>query len=62
MQAVEQFYTRTSHVRENTEMSLGFDGENISLSVPREGVNLESGWRIVPLYDPIVRFLLCILL
>ena len=43
-------------------MSLGFDGENISLSVPREGVELKNGWRIVPLYDPIVRFLLCILL
>ena len=62
MQAVEEFYIRTSHVREDTEMSLGFDGENISLSVPREGVELKSGWRIVPLYDPIVRFLLCILL
>jgi len=43
-------------------MSLGFDGENISLSVPREGVKLDSGWRIIPLYDPVVRFLLCILL
>ena len=62
MQAVDQFYTRTSHIREDTEMSLGFDRENISLSIPREGVKLESGWRIVPLYDPIVRFLLCILL
>ena len=54
IQAVEEFYTRTSHVREDTEMSLGFDGENISLSVPREGVTLKSGWKIIPLYDPIV--------
>jgi len=54
MQAVEEFYTRTSHVREDTEMSLEFDGEIISLSVPREGVNLKSGWRIIQLYDPIV--------
>lgn len=35
-------------------MSLEFDGEIISLSVPREDVNLKSGWRIIPLYDPIV--------
>ena len=54
VQAVEEFYNRTSHVREDTEMSLGFDGENISLSVPREGVMLKSGWKIIPLYNPIV--------
>ena len=54
MQAVEEFYTRTLHVREDTEMSLEFDGETISLSVPRKGVKLKSGWRITPLYDPIV--------
>ena len=51
IQAVKEFYTGTSH---DTEMSLGFDGENISLSVPREGVELKSGWKILPLYDPIV--------
>ena len=54
IQAVKEFYTMTSHVREDTEMSLGFEGENISLSVPRKGVKLKSGWKIVPLYDPIV--------
>ena len=41
-------------------MSLGFDGDNISLSILRTGVKLESGWRIIPLYDPIVSFLLYI--
>ena len=59
---MEKFYTKTSLIREDTEMSLGFDGDNISLSISRKGVKLESGWRIIPLYDPIVRFLLCILL
>ena len=51
---MKEYYAMTSHAREDTEMSLGFEEDNISLSVPREGVELMSGWKIVPLYDPIV--------
>jgi len=59
---VEEFYTRALYVREDTEMSLEFDREIISLSIPREGMMLASGWRIRPLSDPIVSFLLYIIL
>jgi len=52
---VEEFYTRASYVREDTEMSLEFGDDVISLSIPRNGMELESGWRIRPLSDPIIR-------
>jgi len=63
MQVVEEEYSRKLHVRQGIEMSLGFDGEVIRLSIPRSGEILESGWKIMPLYDPIVSYstyLLCV--
>ena len=35
------------------EMSLGFE-QMITLSIPRSGEILESGWKVKPCYDPIV--------
>ena len=32
---VEEFYSTKFHIREDIEMSLGFDGEMIRLSTPR---------------------------
>jgi len=51
---VEKFYSTKFHIREDIEMSLGFNGEMIELSIPRRGVILQSGWKIKPHYDPIV--------
>ena len=54
IQVVEEFYSTKLHVREDIEMSLGFEGEMITLSIPRSGEILQSGWTIKPRYDPIV--------
>ena len=51
---MEKFYSTKFHIREDIEMSLGFNGEMIELSIPRRGVILQSGWKIKPRYDPIV--------
>ena len=51
---MEEFYSTKLHVREDIEMSLGFEGEMITLSIPRSGKILQSGWTIKPRYDPIV--------
>jgi len=59
MQVVEELYSTKS--RENIDVSLGFDDEKIQLSIPKCGKILESGWKIRPLHDPIVRFLLYII-
>ena len=50
MQVVKEFYSIKSHI----EMSLGFDGEAILLSVPNGGMELDNGWKIKPFHDPIV--------
>ena len=39
-------------------LSFPFDFDDqrcLHLDVPREGVTIESGWRLSPLYDPMVR-------
>jgi len=35
MWVVEEFYSTNFHIRDSIEMSLGFDGEMITLSTPR---------------------------
>ena len=57
MQVVEDFYSSKFHVREDNYrklMSLRFEQEMITLSIPRSGEILESGWKVKPCYDPIV--------
>ena len=54
MQVVEDYYSTKSHFREDIDMSLGFEGEMIQLSIPKDGEILESGWKIQPRSDAIV--------
>ena len=49
MQVVKESYSIESHI----EMSLGFDGEAILLSVPNGGMILDNGWKIKPTHNPI---------
>ena len=45
---------KTLQAREYIEMSFGFDKEQISLAIPTDGMTLKSGWKITPLYNPMV--------
>ena len=42
--------------REYMEISLNFVGNEISLAIPRAGMTLKSGWKIIPLHNPIVSY------
>ena len=35
-------------------MSFEFVEEQISLAIPTDGMTLKSGWKITPVYDPMV--------
>ena len=41
---------------EYMEMSFRFVEDEISLAIPRGGVTLKSGWKIIPLHNPIVSY------
>ena len=49
-----QIVKKTLQAREYIEMSFGFDKEQISLAIPKGGITLKSGWKITPLYNPMV--------
>ena len=38
-----------------------FEGENITLDIPKEGILLESGWTITPHTHPGVNFMLLVI-
>ena len=41
--------------REDIEMALEFgDDKYISLAIPRSGIIIQSGWKIIPRYNPMV--------
>ena len=54
IQVAEEECTSKLQFRQDIEMTLGFNREMITLSIPRSGEILESGWTIRPRYDPIV--------
>ena len=49
--------------REDIEMAFEFgEDKYISLAIPRSGIILQSGWKIIPRYNPMVScngYLLC---
>ena len=55
LQVVREFYSMRMEAREDIEMSLEFGEDNyISLAIPRSGIILQSGWKIIPRYNPMV--------
>jgi len=56
---VEEHYSTKLHFTQDIEIILEFDGEVITLSIPRTGEILESGWKIQPRYDPTVSHKSC---
>ena len=37
------------------DLPVEFESNSISLQLPTEGITLEDGWRIIPLFNPEVR-------
>ena len=63
LQVVREFYSTRMQAKEDIEMAFEFGEEKyISLAVPRSGMILQSGWKIIPRYNPMVScngYLLC---
>ena len=60
-QVVQQEYTsKSATIGPDTRVE--FESETISLQLPSEEEILKGGWRILPLFAPVVRKLLCTLL
>ena len=37
------------------EQLIEFDSDSITIDIPVKGIKIEEGWRILPLYRPVVR-------
>ena len=54
LQAVQHKYTAV-HATSGSDLSVEFESEHISLELPSHGITFESGWKILPLFNPLVR-------
>ena len=55
LQFVREDYSTRMKAREDIEMALEFgEDKRISLAIPKTGLILQSGWKIIPRYDPMV--------
>ena len=55
LQVVREFYFKKMQAIEDIEMALGFgEDECISLAIPKSGLILQSGWKIIARYNPMV--------
>ena len=63
MQVVREFYSTRMQAKEDIEMALEFgEDKYISMAIARSGIILQSGWKIIPRYNPMVScngYLLC---
>ena len=55
-QVVKKFCCLELLAKEYMEMSLKSVEDEISLAIPRGGVTLKSGWKIIPLHSPVVSY------
>ena len=54
MQAVQQEYT-TKGAKIGPDLPIEFESDSISLKLPSNEGILDSGWRLIPLFHPMVR-------
>ena len=54
LQVVQREYTAKG-ATVGPDLQIKFGSDLISLELPSEGVTLESGWKLVPLFNPMVR-------
>ena len=63
LQVVREFYFTKMQAKEDIEMALEFGEDKcISLGIPRSGMILQSGWKIIPRYNPMVSCCNCYIL
>ena len=41
-------------VADGPRLTVHFEGDRIELDIPKKGVTVENGWRILPLSPPVV--------
>ena len=51
-QKVKSFYIREQGAQAGPYLEVTFDGEEVSLEIPKEGITLPSGWSLLPLVYP----------
>ena len=54
LQVVQQEYT-TRGATIGPDLLIEFESDHLSLELPSEGVTLEGGWKLFPLFNPMVR-------
>ena len=54
LQKVKQEYTAKGATI-GPDLRVEFESSSIALQLPSEGVTLEDGWKIVPMFHPVVR-------
>lgn len=57
LQAIDAKYTKAAAIV-GPDQEVIFEGEEITLDIPKEGVSLENGWTIIPYTHPGVSLLL----
>ena len=57
LQAIDAKYTKAAAIF-GPDQEVIFEGEEITLDIPKEGISLESGWKITPYTHPGVSLLL----
>ena len=56
VQVVDQKFS--SRAEYYTSFTFGFKEKEISLDIPSDGIELDNGWKIFPLSQPTVMFLI----
>ena len=51
-QKVKSFYFREQKAEAGPYLRVTFDGEEVSLDIPKEGIILPNGWSLLPLVYP----------
>ena len=55
IQAVKKEY-KEKDAQLDLERTFFFELDNITIDIPLKGINIEGGWKIVPLTNPVVRY------
>ena len=53
LKAIEAKY----EVKPDVDMDVDFESDRILLDIPMGGIDVLSGWKIIPLFCPVVSFL-----
>ena len=49
---MKSFYIKEQKAEAGPYLRVTFDGDEVSLDIPKEGITLPSGWSLLPLVYP----------